>query len=123
MKYMLLIYGDYSQPMGEPGSPEFDAMMGEYITFTNAVSEAGIMGASEELDDPATARTLRVRGGESLLSDGPFIESKEQLGGFYIIDVESIEDAAKWAAQIPDARTGAIEIRPVMERDYSEFGE
>jgi len=122
MKYILLIYGNYSDDSTAPGSPEFDALIGEYIAFTNAVGEAGILGASEELDDPATARTLRVRDGEARFTDGPFIESKEHLGGFYLIDVESFEEAAKWAAQIPDARTGAIEIRPVMERDYSEFG-
>ena len=118
---MLLIYGDFEANMIVPGTPEFDAYLGEYLAFTTDVTEAGIVGGAEELQDPKSAKTLRVRDGESLLSDGPFAESKEQLGGFYIIDVASFEEAASWAARIPDVRSGAVEIRPIMVRDASNY--
>lgn len=115
MRYMLLIYGNWDDYTAEPGSPEFEAMMQGYYEFGQKLVAAGISHSGDELDGPTTATTLRVRDGASLLSDGPFIESKEQLGGFYILDVENLDEALKWAALIPGAHTGAVEVRPIIE--------
>ncbi|MCC6704563.1 MAG: YciI family protein [Thermomicrobiales bacterium] len=118
MRYILLIYGD-EEMYGPPvGTPEADALLEEYFALSRALRTAGINEPSDEIDGPATATTVRVRNGELLVSDGPFIESKEQLGGFYIVEADSVDEAAGWAAQIPGARTGGIEIRPLV--DYSE---
>lgn len=118
MRYILLIYGD-EEMYGPPvGTPEADALLEEYFAVNRALRAAGINQPSDELDGPATATTVRIRNGELLVSDGPFIESKEQLGGFYIVEAASVEEAADWAAMIPGVRTGAIEIRPLV--DYSE---
>ena len=117
MRYILLIYGNDEMHGPPPGTPEWDALMAEYFAFGRKLREAGIDQPAEELDRAETATTVRVRNGETLLSDGPFIEAKEQLGGFYIVEAESVEEAAKWAALIPGSRTGAIEIRPLIEHN------
>ena len=83
--------------------------MGEYM----ALSGESVTKAGEELDSDATATTVRVRGGETLVTDGPFAELKESIGGYYVFECDSIEDACTWAAKIPAARHGAVEVRPV----------
>jgi hypothetical protein len=115
MRYMLLIHGDEEMYGPPPGTPESDALLEEYFAFGRRLRDAGIDEPSEELDRADTATIVRMRDGETLVSDGPFVESKEQLGGFYIVSADTIEQAIAWAAQIPGARTGAIEIRQIIE--------
>jgi len=113
MKYMILIYGSEAGGIAE-GTPEFDAYMGEYQTFTDDVQKAGKCVASEALQPVSTATSVRVRKGKTETMDGPFAETKEQLGGFYILDCKDLDEAIAYAAKIPDARTGTVEVRPVM---------
>ena len=114
MRYMLLIYGDDSHgPVS--GTPEHDEMMQGYFALSRNLRAAGIDEPAEELDVPETATTVRIRDGETLLSDGPFVESKEYLGGFYIVNADGLDEAIAWAKQIPGARRGAIEIRPIID--------
>ena len=119
MKYACLIYGDESDKSAspEPGMPGFEEMMGGYMAFSAAVEEAGVYVAGEPLEDTNTATSVRLRGGDILTTDGPFAETKEQLGGFYLLDVENLDDAIEAAAQIPSARSGRVEIRPLIVFD------
>jgi hypothetical protein len=114
MQYLALIYGEESRWAGL--SPEErEAEMREYT----AVSEADVSVGGNELDSTGTATTVRVRGDETLVTDGPFVELKEALGGYYVFECDSIDDACAWAAKIPAARHGAVEVRPV----YVDGGE
>ena len=112
-QYMLLIYDDPSvwESMGEE---EKNAMMGEYFAYTNELREAGAYVAGDALQPTTTAKSVRLRDSERLTTDGPFAETKEALGGYYLIDVETDEEAQDWAAKIPSARVGTIEVRPVV---------
>ena len=113
MKYLLTIYGD--QSAWSDASPEdVDAMMKEYGEFGQAVNESGAFIAGEGLQPVSTATTVRVPNGERLVTDGPFAETKEQLGGFYLLECKDLDEAIDWAARIPGAKTGCIEVRPVM---------
>ena len=89
----------------------------EYFAFTRDLGAQGILVGSHELEPASTATSVRVRGGETLVVDGPFAETKEQLGGYYVIEAESLDEALEWAARIPSARHGTIEVRPVVMRD------
>jgi len=114
MRYLLLIYGD--EAAHNAMSPaELEAEMGAYWAYTNAVKEAGINLGGEALHPIATATTVRVRDGKTLTTDGPFAETKEQLGGFYLLDCKDLDDAIAWAAKIPGSHYGSIEIRPIVE--------
>jgi hypothetical protein len=119
MQYMLLIYDD-QEAWQSFTDEERAAGMEAYNAFTQEVRDAGAFVAADALQPTETATTVRVRDGERLLTDGPFAETKEQLGGYYIVDVDSIEDAIKWAAKIPSAQSGSIEVRPVMVFDREE---
>jgi hypothetical protein len=113
MKYVCLIYDD--EKLWETMTPaEGGAMMGEYFAFTKSIREGGQYVAGEALQPIATATTLRVRGGKLQTTDGPFAETREQLGGFYLIDAANLDEAIAIAARIPSVRTGSIEVRPVM---------
>ena len=112
MKYALLIYGDESIEPAE-GSTESQAIMGEYYAFTHDVAQRGILSSGEALHPYTSATTVRVRDGERLITDGPFAETKEQLGGFYVVDCKDLDEAMALAANIPHARTGSVEVRPV----------
>ncbi|MCB1338157.1 MAG: YciI family protein [Maritimibacter sp.] len=116
MKYMALIY-DSARPEDDPvpGTPEFEAYMAPWIALNQRLHEDGVYVAGEALLPVETATSLRVRGGKTETMDGPFAETKEQLGGFYIIDCPDLDAALKYAAMIPVAETGTIELRPVME--------
>ena len=114
MKYMLLIYHNEEANQAMP-QEEVQAMIQEYGEFGQRMQAAGIEYSGDALHPVSTATTLRVRDGKSLTTDGPFAETKEQLGGFYIVDVENLDDALDLAAQIPDARGGSIEIRPIID--------
>ena len=114
MQYMFLIYSaEGADP--QRGTPEFEAMMQGYGTFTQDVRSKGIMRDGAPLQGVDTATTVRVRDGASKAVDGPFAETKEVLGGFYILDCENLDEALKYAAQIPTAAYGCVEVRPVME--------
>jgi hypothetical protein len=112
MRYALLIYGDQTT---EPTSEESQATMDAYYAFAKDIQERGVMQAGEALQPFTTATTVRVRNGETLTTDGPFAETKEQLGGFYIVDCKDLDEATEVAAKIPGAVDGSIEIRPIFE--------
>ena len=112
MKYLCLIY-DNEQTMAAMSEAEAGAFMGDYFAFTNGVKASGQYIAGEALKPVSTATTVRVRDGKVSSTDGPFAETKEQLGGFYLIEARDLNDAIQIAARIPSARTGSIEVRPV----------
>lgn len=114
MKYMLLIYSDGSAGP-QPGSAEFATYMSAYKTATDTYIADGVMVSGDALEAPSTATTVRVRKGKPDLMDGPFAETKEMLGGFYILDCPNLDAAVRYAAMIPDAATGGVEIRPIMD--------
>jgi hypothetical protein len=112
MKYLCLIYDDESR-WATMSEAEAGAMMGEYFAFTDGIRRSGQYVAGEALKPTQTATTVRVRNGKVSTTDGPFAETKEQLGGFYMIEAKDLNDAIQVAARIPSARSGSIEIRPV----------
>src|SRR6266571_4136216 len=111
---MLLIY-DSESTWAAMSEEERGRLYGEYQTFTNELRESGAFVAADQLQPTATATTVQVRDGERLTTDGPFAETKEQLGGYYLIDVESLDEALEWAAKIPAARHGKVEVRPIVQ--------
>jgi hypothetical protein len=114
MRYMLLIYGDEQAQAGmseADGAAQYEA----YNTFTKDIVDRGLMQGGDALQPTSTATTVRVRNDETLTTDGPFAETKEQLGGFYIVDCKDLDEAIETAAKIPGARDGSIEVRPIME--------
>jgi hypothetical protein len=116
MKYAFTIYGDESQR--ETASEEDrKAMTQAYWALTEEMQEKGVLVAGEGLYPTPTATTVRVRDGEKGVTDGPFAETKEQLAGFYVLDVKDLDEAIEWAAKIPGSQLGAVEIRPVMVFD------
>jgi hypothetical protein len=117
MKYLCLIYEDENAWLGLP-KDQSDAIMGEYFAFTDDIRKSGKYVAGEALHRTQTAATVRVRNGKTTTTDGPFAETKEQLGGFYLIDAKDLNEAIQVASRIPSARFGSIEIRPVV--DFSQ---
>jgi hypothetical protein len=119
MQYMCLIYADENRADAYPelSSPEQEKMMAAYMAFGQEAAEAGVMITGDALMGTATATTVRVRGEDALQTDGPFAETKEQLGGYYLLECENLDEALKWAAKIPTAAFGSIEVRPVMVFD------
>lgn len=116
MKYLALIYSVAADdPTPEPGTPEFGAMMKPWADYNEVVEKAGVMAGGEALMPVEMATSLRVRDGKTETLDGPFAETKEQLGGYYILDCKDLDEALKYAAMIPAATYGTIEVRPIME--------
>ena len=116
MRYALLIYAseqDWASQSEEQAQTQFQ----DYMAFTKDIVDRGIMKSGEALQPTATATTVRVRGGETLSTDGPFAETKEQLGGFYVVEAKDLDEAIEIAVRIPDVRGGSIEVRPIMEMD------
>jgi hypothetical protein len=113
MKYLCTIYGDESQ-WGNATPEQISEVMAAYGAFGEEAGQAGVILAGEGLEPTSAATTVRVRDGERVLSDGPFAETKEQLGGFYLLECDSLDEAIDWAAKIPGASTGSVEVRPVM---------
>jgi hypothetical protein len=116
MRYALLIYAseqDWASQSEEQAQTQFQ----DYMAFTKDVVDRGIMRSGEALQPTATATTVRVRNGETLSTDGPFAETKEQLGGFYVVEAKDLDEAIEIAVRIPDVRGGSIEVRPIMEMD------
>jgi len=112
MKYLCLIYND-EREMGTMPRPDGEKMMAEYSEFTEAIKKSGHYKGGDALQPTATATTVRVRQNKVSTTDGPFAETKEQLGGFYMIDAKDLNDAISVASRIPGARTGSVEVRPV----------
>jgi hypothetical protein len=108
MQYALLIHDDETADNSD--------LIPEYMAYTEALRASGSLVDANQLQPSDTATTVRVRGGETLVTDGPFIETKEALGGYYLIEAESLDEALEWAAKIPSARTGHIEVRPIVMR-------
>jgi hypothetical protein len=114
MKYILLIYADRNDPSIAPA--EADDTAARYREFTRSLADSGRLGPAEELQSPALAKSVRRRGGELIVTDGPFAEVKEQLGGFYVIEAAGIDEAIEWAGRIPTVDVGTIEVRPIVEQ-------
>ena len=117
MKYLCLIYDEEKRSVTRPKS-EADAMMGEYSAFTDGIKKSGHYLGGEALQPVQTATTVRVRNGKMSTTDGPFAETTEQLGGFYLINARDLNDAIQVASRIPSARVGSVEVRPIM--DFSQ---
>ena len=113
MKYLLLIYNTETNwtalPEGERGK-----VFEEYMTYTNRINRSGNYIAGEALQPIATATTVRTRDGKTVTTDGPFAETREQLGGFYMVEAKDLDEAIELAKGIPAVRTGCIEVRPIM---------
>jgi hypothetical protein len=116
MKYLCLIYDNEPQ-LARMSKTEADAFMGEYFAFTDAIRKSGHYLGGEALQPVGTATTIRIRNGKMSTTDGPFAETKEQLGGFYLIEAKDLDDAIEVASRIPSARYGSIELRPIMVFD------
>jgi hypothetical protein len=117
MRYLLLIYSE--EPTGAPDPAEAEKVMNEYWAYSDAISKAGASPGGEALQDSRTATTVRVKDGERVVTDGPFAETREVLGGFYLIDVPNLDAAIDWAAKCPGARVGSVEVRPIREFENS----
>ncbi len=116
-RYAALIYTP-AETEGQGTPEQWAQVMEEYNEFGANAGQAGVIGGGEALEDTATATTVHVKGGKGgdiITTDGPFAETKEVLGGFYILDCADLDDAIKWASQIPGAWHGKVEVRPIME--------
>jgi len=114
MKYALLIYAAEND-WAEKSNEEQGRIYAEYMNYSAELKKSGKMLSCEPLDPTSTATTIRVRNGKTIPTDGPFADTKEQLGGIYVVDVKDLDEAIIRASKIPDARNGSIEIRPLMD--------
>jgi hypothetical protein len=114
MQYLCLIYQDEAAMQKRPKA-EMDAMFAEYVDFTEGVRKSGRLVGVNRLQPSGTAATVRVRDGNVVATDGPFAETKEQLGGYYLIEARDLNEAIQTAARIPSARFGSVEVRPVWD--------
>ena len=114
MKYLCLIYGDETQWQKMPKA-EADKVYGEYFAFTDGIKKSGHYIGGNPLQPTHTATTVRMRNGKVSTTDGPFAETKEQLGGYYLVEAKDLNDAIQVASRIPGARLGSIEVRPIAE--------
>jgi hypothetical protein len=112
MKYLCLIY-DQEKMWGTMATADADTLMGEYGAFTEDVKASGHYLGGNPLQPTNTATTVRIRNGKVSSTDGPFAETKEQLGGYYMIEAKDLNEAIQVAAKIPAARTGSVEVRPI----------
>ena len=113
MQYLCLIY-EAESLMATRSDEENGKIFQDYMTYTDDIKSSGHFVAGDALQPTDTATTVRVRDGETLVTDGPFAETKEQLGGYYLLECASLEEAIEKAAKIPSAKDGSIEIRPIM---------
>ena len=114
MRYLLLIYDAESQ-WASMTEAQRGQMFQEYMAFTEGIKKSGHWVAGDPLQPTATATTVRVRNGKTTSTDGPFAETREQLGGYYLIKAANLDEATGIAARVPSARIGSIEVRPIME--------
>jgi hypothetical protein len=117
MNYLLLIYGNENAE-ASMSKEDSDQVMSDYYAYTEDLQKADIMRGGEALHPTSSATTVRVQNGKKVTTHGPFAETKEQLGGYYLIDCKNLDEAIEWAAKCPGARTGSIEVRPVI--DFSQ---
>ncbi|HYX83452.1 MAG TPA: YciI family protein [Gaiellales bacterium] len=115
MRYLLAIYGDEEAWQSAPAADR-EAAYAEYAALAEELGRRGMMVDGAELEPTAAATTVRVRDGRTLVADGPFAETKEQLGGYFLVQCDTLDEAIEAAAGIPAARTGTIEVRPLRER-------
>jgi hypothetical protein len=121
MRYLALIYSEEADP--STVSPEaWGAVMAAYNRFGEEASRAGVLLGGEALQPTSTATTVRVRDGQRLTTDGPFAETKEALGGYYLLDCSDLDEAIEWASRIPGAAEGCVEVRPLVEFSEEERG-
>ena len=113
-QYMLLIYAD---PTQAPPPEEMQAELPKWFAYGEQMTSAGVMVGGDALHPTSAATTLRVREGDRLVTDGPFAETKEQLGGYYLIDVPDLDQALEWASKMPNIARNSVEVRPVMKFD------
>jgi hypothetical protein len=113
MKYLCTIYGEEGQ-WSEATPEQMNQVLEAYGAFGEEAGQAGVILAGEGLEPTSSATTVRVRDGERMLTDGPFAETKEHLGGFYLLDCANLDEAIDWAARIPGAAMCSVEVRPVM---------
>jgi hypothetical protein len=113
MQYMLMIYGNEAG-MQSASKADAERMLAAYGAYTQAMKSGGVLVASGHLRPSTAASTVRVADGKTKVLDGPYAETKEQLGGYYIVDVPDLDAALSWAARCPGASTGTIEVRPLM---------
>jgi len=119
MKFTLLLYGDESQ--WADATPEaLAASMARFEAFDRELTEAGVLAGGEGLEPSSMATSVRRAQGEVMLTDGPFAETREQLGGFYVLECADLDEAIRWASKVPDLESGVVEIRPVI--DYEAVG-
>ena len=116
MKYLCLIY-DEEKTLASMSEAEMNALMGEFFSFTDSIRKSGHYLGGEALQPIRTATSVRVRNGKMSTTDGPFAETKEQLGGYYLINAKDLNEAIQIASRIPSARLGTIEVRPIQEFD------
>src|SRR5262245_25589126 len=114
MKYLCLIYQDESVAL-KLSKPEAETIHGEYVAFIDEINQSGRLIGHNGLQPTRTATTVRVRNGKVMTTDGPFAETKEQLGGYFLVEAKDSNEAIQIAAKIPSARFGSIEVRPVWE--------
>ena len=112
MQFMLLIHGD-EHAMMENTKVDASGMSPEYAAYNEAMTKAGVVRGGERLRPTATATKVTIRDGKTELLDGPYVDTKEQFGGYYLIDVDSLDDAVSWAARCPAAHFGTVEVRPI----------
>jgi hypothetical protein len=113
MKYLMMIYRDDDVTAATPPNGT-QRMMASYAKLTTDLHEAGVYEGGNPLQPASTATTVRVRGGKIQTTDGPFAETKEQLGGYYLLECKDLDEAIQWAAKIPHASECAVEVRPIM---------
>jgi hypothetical protein len=113
MQYLLLIYRNEAQ-QSQMAPADYQKLLGEYSAYTQSIVQSGHFKAGDGLQPTSTATTVRVREGKTLRTDGPFAETREQLGGYYLVEAKDLNAAITLAAGIPGAREGSIEVRPVM---------
>ena len=116
MQYLLMIYRNEAE-LGKMGATERQQMMTDYGAFTQSIVQSGHFKAGDGLQPTTTATTVRVRDGKMLTTDGPFAETREQLGGYYLVEAKDLDAALGIAARIPGAKTGSVEVRPIMIYD------
>lgn len=113
MQFLCLIY-EAESVMAANSDEENGMIFQEYMTYTDNIKSSGHFVAGDALEPVSTATTVRVRDGERVITDGPFAETKEQLGGYYLLECDSLDEAIEQASKIPSAKFGSIEVRPIM---------
>jgi hypothetical protein len=115
MQYMLLIYNDEAEVQRSAGKPVMEQRIAAYGAYTEALQKAGILVGTNRLKFSTSASTVRIANGKTQVLDGPYAEAKEQLGGYYMIDVADLDAALSWAARCPGAGHGVVEVRPIWQ--------